>query len=102
VLPSRGEGLSLAMLEAMMCGRPVIATDVGGCREVLEEGVTGFIAEDASEDALGRALERAWAVRSKWQAMGASAHQKAKELSAVGAEKQLLDYLVNIVRTAGH
>jgi len=102
VLPSRGEGLSLAMLEAMMCGRPVIATDVGGCREVLEEGVTGFIAEDASEDALGRALERAWAVRSKWQAMGALAHQKAKELSAVGAEKQLLDYLVNIVRTAGH
>ncbi|MDF1712088.1 MAG: glycosyltransferase family 4 protein, partial [Akkermansiaceae bacterium] len=45
LLPSRGEGTPLVAVEAMMCGRPVIATDVGGNAEIIEDGVTGFFAE---------------------------------------------------------
>ncbi|HEX3443922.1 MAG TPA: glycosyltransferase family 4 protein, partial [Chthoniobacterales bacterium] len=44
VMPSRFEGLPLAMIEAMLCGRPVIATDVAGHSEMIEDGVTGFLA----------------------------------------------------------
>lgn len=47
-LPSRSEGFSNALIEAMACRLPCVATDVGGNREVLEHGQTGFVV--ASED----------------------------------------------------
>jgi len=43
VLPSYREGTSRVLLEAAAMGRPLIATDVPGCREVVEDGVTGFL-----------------------------------------------------------
>ncbi|WAL82305.1 glycosyltransferase family 4 protein [Pandoraea sp. XJJ-1] len=43
VLPSYREGLSRTLLEASAMGRPVITTDVQGCREVVSEGVTGWV-----------------------------------------------------------
>jgi glycosyltransferase involved in cell wall biosynthesis len=45
VMPSRFEGLPLAMVEAMLCGRPVVATDVAGHAEIIQYGVTGFLAD---------------------------------------------------------
>ena len=43
VLTSRYEGLPNAVMEAMAAGLPCVCTDVGGCRELVEEGVTGFL-----------------------------------------------------------
>ena len=43
VLPSYREGTSKVLLEAAAIGRPLIATDVPGCREVIKDGVTGFL-----------------------------------------------------------
>ena len=43
VLPSHREGLPKALLEAAACGRPVITTDVPGCRDVVECGVSGLL-----------------------------------------------------------
>ncbi|MHA3774170.1 glycosyltransferase [Verrucomicrobiota bacterium sgz303538] len=73
VLPSRYEGLPLAVVEAMLCGRPSIVTDVAGNAEVVEDGVTGFIAEAASAQHLHRAMERAWENRSRWREIGMAA-----------------------------
>ncbi len=73
VLPSRHEGMPLALIEAMLCGRVAIVTDVPGNPELLEEGVTGFIARAPDTASLDEALERAYAQRAEWPAIGARA-----------------------------
>lgn len=77
VLPSRGEGTPLSLIEAMICGRPSIATDVGGNAEWLEEKIVGFIAEAPTAKSLGVTLERAWLLRNQWKDMGVRAHDYA-------------------------
>jgi L-malate glycosyltransferase len=78
-LPSRAEGTPLAMVEAMLCGRPAVVTDVIGNSEWIEEGLTGFLAEAPTVRSISRALERAWQARASWEQMGFQAHRKALE-----------------------
>ncbi len=56
VLPSRFEGLSLALLEAMAAGKPVVATAVSGTVEVIDPGRTGILVPPEDEGALARAV----------------------------------------------
>jgi glycosyltransferase involved in cell wall biosynthesis len=79
VLPSRFEGLPITIVEAMHCGRPVIVTDVAGNAEVVQEGVTGFIAEAPTARHVGAALERAWQQRDRWQTIGQAAARSIRE-----------------------
>lgn len=73
VLPSRYEGLPLTIVEAMLCGRPALATDVAGNPEVIEDNVTGFLAEAPAVACVDRALERVWAARDRLEDMGKAA-----------------------------
>jgi glycosyltransferase involved in cell wall biosynthesis len=70
VLPSRHEGLPIAMIEAMWAGRTVIATPAGGIPEMMKHGLTGFLASACNSDALDAAMEEAWENRERWPAMG--------------------------------
>jgi len=79
ILPSRSEGLPLSLVEAMMCGRPAIVTKVGGNVEVVDPGVTGFLAAPAA-DSIDAALEEAWTRRSDLREMGRLAALKIREL----------------------
>jgi glycosyltransferase involved in cell wall biosynthesis len=58
VVPSRREGLGLVALEAIALGRPVIATNVGGLPEVVEDGVDGILVAPDDVDALRAAVAR--------------------------------------------
>lgn len=80
VLPSRAEGLPIALIEAMMCGRFAIVTNEGGNSEVVEEGRTGFIANSAKVDEFDSAMERAWAVREQWECIGKAAGMTVRTL----------------------
>jgi glycosyltransferase involved in cell wall biosynthesis len=72
-LPSRAEGLPLALVETMLCGRVAVVSDVAGNAELLEDGVTGFVADAAAEESFAGALERAWNRRGDWQKIGNAA-----------------------------
>jgi glycosyltransferase involved in cell wall biosynthesis len=56
VLPSIWEGLSMALLEALASGLPVVATDVSGSREVVVDGETGWLVPPADAERLGEAI----------------------------------------------
>jgi len=93
VLASHGEGTSLAVLEAMMCGRTVITTDVGGNREILEHDISGFIADAATPRCFGATLETAWAERDRWSEIGNSAFRAAQRLACADPAKALLNLI---------
>jgi glycosyltransferase involved in cell wall biosynthesis len=58
VLPSYREGLPRTLVEAAACGRPLITTDVPGCREVVCDGVDGLLVPVKDSNALARAIQR--------------------------------------------
>jgi glycosyltransferase involved in cell wall biosynthesis len=98
VLASRGEGMPLAVLEAMMCGRPVVITEVGGSAEIVIDQRTGWIAESAAPQSFDRALDKAWLHRAEWQEMGEYAHETATIFSSKDCPQMLLDKLTEAVR----
>ncbi|MBP3543711.1 MAG: glycosyltransferase family 4 protein, partial [Lachnospiraceae bacterium] len=79
LMPSYHEGMSNVILEAAATGRPVIASDIPGCREGFEEGRTGFGAEAGNKESLYQALERFMELPyEKKAAMGQAAREKMK------------------------
>lgn len=84
VLNSDYEGLSHALIEAMMLGTPVIATDVGGNPELIEDGETGLIIPPKNEEALHAALRRVAEDPVAARSRAAAAKLRAQDFS-VGA-----------------
>jgi glycosyltransferase involved in cell wall biosynthesis len=73
VLPSRREGLPLSLLEAAACGRPIIATDVPGCREIARPHVNALLVPPENPAALADVIARLAAdadVRARFGAAG--------------------------------
>jgi len=58
VLPSFHEGVPTGLLEAAACGRPIIASDIPGCRTVVVDGITGLLVPPRQAEPLAAALER--------------------------------------------
>lgn len=78
VLPSRFEGLPSAVIEAMAAGLPVIATDVGGVRELVDDGRTGWLVPAASPVMLADAIRNA--LRADTALIGAAARARAASM----------------------
>lgn len=76
ILPSRLEGTPLALIEAMICSRFGIVTDVGGSAELVEDNVSGFVAAAPTVKLLDDALERAWQRVGDWEAIGVASRTK--------------------------
>ncbi|RYY90214.1 MAG: glycosyltransferase [Chitinophagaceae bacterium] len=98
VMPSRLEGTPLSMVEAMLCGRPILMTDVGGNAEWVRDGENGFLAEAANTLSLARTLERAWARRNSWQAMGMTAFEDAMKWYDPTPGSTLAELLLDVAK----
>ncbi|MCX7761818.1 MAG: glycosyltransferase family 4 protein [Candidatus Kryptonium sp.] len=79
VLPSRWEGLPLTIIEAMMAGLPVVASNVGGVSELVDNGVTGFLVPPGNVEVFVDALKTLVDNESLRQEMGKAGLKKAFE-----------------------
>lgn len=95
LMPSFIEGMPLAMMEAMLCGRTLVATDVGGVREIVEDELTGFISQGATYYSFENALERAWQKKVDWAKMGENAFNKAMNIYKTDPIPKLLHSMLN-------
>ena len=59
VLPSYREGLSKVLTESICVGRPIITTDVPGCRELVKNNINGFLIKKKSSEEIFKALKKA-------------------------------------------
>jgi glycosyltransferase involved in cell wall biosynthesis len=98
LLPSRIEGLPIALVEAMLCGRPAIVTDVAGNCEMIEDNVNGFVAAAPTAELFDAALERAWQRREDWPALGRSAQSTARHLVPPDPAGVMADKLCALAR----
>ncbi len=77
VLPSLHEGMGVALLEAMACGKAVVASAVGGVPEVLGDGAAGILVPPADEEALAGALLRLIADGGLRERLGKAGRERA-------------------------
>src|SRR5262249_33102079 len=95
-LPSRTEGLPMAVLEAMAAGVPVVASAVGSLPEVLGEGA-GMLVPPGDAEALRRALESLWAPRTR-ESLASAARRRVE--SRYGAEAMARSYRARLYQPA--
>lgn len=93
VLPSRSEGFSNAIVEAMAASLPVVATNVGGNAEAVEDGVSGFVVPSEDPAALASAIIRLLSDTSQARIMGAAG-------KALAAEKFTTEAMMNRITAA--
>ncbi len=79
VLPSRSEGFSNAIVEAMAASLPVVATNVGGNAEAVQDGVSGFIVPSEDPPALAAAVAQLLSDPSRAEAMGIAGKQRVAD-----------------------
>ena len=99
VLPSYREGAPRALIEAAAMARPLIATDVPGCRAIVDHDVSGYLCDVKSAESLADAMERFIALKSGVQrAMGAAGRAKMEreydQRLVVEAYREALDLVI--------
>jgi glycosyltransferase involved in cell wall biosynthesis len=79
VLPSYREGLPRALLEAAAMGRPLVATAVAGCRDVVEDGLNGYLVPVADAQALAMAVAKLASDPQRMATMGRHSRRRAEQ-----------------------
>jgi len=80
-LTSRWEGMPNVLLEAMACGVPVLATDVGGAHELIDEGKCGFVLQSGDGAGFVKRSEEVLSDKRRWTGMAQAARRRAETFS---------------------
>lgn len=97
VLPSRFEGMPLVVVEAMLCGRACIASDVAGSRELIQDGINGFLATAPTVEMLDEAMNRAWDKRAQLREIGSQAAKDVRHFVSRDPAEDFVRDLENLV-----
>ena len=92
-LTSRYEGFSLALVEAMATGLPVVATRCGGPEQILDDGVTGLLVENGSAEAVASAIDRLRANSDERRRLGNAARNAVSERFTLEAQVRAYEQL---------
>ncbi len=105
VLSSRSEGHPMVLLEAMAAGRPVVAVDIPGVRETVEDGVSGILVPQGDPGALAEALSRVAGEPELREGLGRGAAQRIQEefsvSSTVSSTRDLYRRLLDVGGASG-
>lgn len=100
VQPSHHEGMSTVLLEAMACGLPVVATNVGGAPEIIENGVNGLLVPVGSPGSLAAAIQKLIRDRALRAQLGQNAqHTVAKDFSWEAISQNYLGHYERLLST---
>jgi glycosyltransferase involved in cell wall biosynthesis len=91
-MPTRREPFGIAVVEAMLAGLPVVATNVGALPEIVENGVTGFLVESGDEAGLAAVLSALLADAEKRRAFG-------RQGAAVARQRYTWENTVQIIKS---
>ena len=100
VLPSLTEGLPNVILEAFACAKPVVAADVGGVPEIVEDGVNGILVPPGRSDLLAEAIKNCLIAPEKRRKMGEAGYQKVKSEFTFESQTKKLENIYYEVLTA--
>jgi N-acetyl-alpha-D-glucosaminyl L-malate synthase BshA len=92
MLPSKSEGFGLSALEALSCEVPVIGTDVGGLKEVVEHGKSGFIFDPEDIDSMTKAAVKILSDNDIRLKMGREARKRSELFDVNIIVPQYIDY----------
>lgn len=99
VLPSYREGMSRVLLEAAAMARPIVTTDVPGCRDIVDDGVNGFLCAPRDANSLAAAMLRAAQLDDRaWRRMGLAGRARVlREFS----EQRVIECYRTALKVAG-
>jgi glycosyltransferase involved in cell wall biosynthesis len=100
VMSSVTEGLGTSLLDAMACGKPIVATTAGGMPEVVVDGQTGLLVPPRDHEAMANAIIRLLTDEGARRAMGAAGEARVRE--RFSAERMVQDTLAVYRRVALH
>jgi glycosyltransferase involved in cell wall biosynthesis len=99
VVPSVwAEPMGQVAVEAMLAGRPVVASDVGGLRDVVDDGSTGLMVPPGDPGALAASLDRLLDDPESRQRMGATGRQHARQFEAAAVAPRVVEVLEDVAR----
>ncbi|MGH9872017.1 MAG: glycosyltransferase [Pyrinomonadaceae bacterium] len=93
VLSSKAEGFSNSILEYMAAARPVVATDVGGAREAIIDGVTGYLVKSGDDETMAERIISLLRQPEKARAFGEEGRQVVEEKFSCAAQLQRTEEL---------
>jgi glycosyltransferase involved in cell wall biosynthesis len=96
VMSSRSEGLPMSLVEAMLCHRMAIVTNVAGCAEFIVDGVNGFVAPAPAVQLIEETMERAWNARFRWREMGEAAGRHIRKVVPADPAARFAEQLLGL------